>query len=404
MKILDLECSPKFTKIFKKDDNGREINIYRIKKCTFTGKNTFYPNTLIYSEKEKKLFRPINEKIMSLATLKSEVNFELSLNFNLEEYDSPVFYYIYNTENYYHFIYDTLPYLITFFELKKENKNLKLLMNYPTKGKKELYPFVIEFLNLVGITNDDILILNPNKKYNDVYVSSSYTHGDDSDKPPRNEIFNIYNKIKKSVSDDNSLPKKIYISRRSWTHNDFSNIGTNYTMRRKLDNEDELVDILKEEGFVEIFTERMSTMEKIQLFKGVEEVVGPIGGGICNVVFSDPKCKLYTIVSPTFLDINGRFVYCLDVVKNKLFFETYHVDQSEFKLNMRIKSNDIVGEIVSKNGDFLEVIFDDDPVSGWSNDIEFKKIKLHTSECVKLDNGLNSKYTMDLIKFKNFLK
>ena len=31
----------------------------------------------------------------------------------------PLFFFIYNTDNYFHFLYDSLPYLISFFELKK---------------------------------------------------------------------------------------------------------------------------------------------------------------------------------------------------------------------------------------------------------------------------------------------
>ena len=33
-----------------------------------------------------------------------------------------VFFFIYNFDNYYHFLYDTLPYLYTYFELKKETQ------------------------------------------------------------------------------------------------------------------------------------------------------------------------------------------------------------------------------------------------------------------------------------------
>jgi hypothetical protein len=71
---------------------------------------------------------------------------------------------------------------------------------------------------------------------------------------------------------------------------------------------------------------------------------------------------------------------------------------------MRIMSDKIVGEIVNVDGDILEVIFDDEPVAGWGNDGNFKKTKLHKSECVPLDNGLNSEYTLNLINFKKFIK
>ena len=35
-----------------------------------------------------------------------------------------VFFFIYNFDNYYHFLYDTIPYLYTYLELKNENRRL----------------------------------------------------------------------------------------------------------------------------------------------------------------------------------------------------------------------------------------------------------------------------------------
>ena len=42
--------------------------------------------------------------------------------------------------------------------------------------------------------------------------------------------------------------KNIYISRRTWLNSDKSNIGTDYTSRRKMINENELVEQLKVGG------------------------------------------------------------------------------------------------------------------------------------------------------------
>ena len=51
----------------------------------------------------------------------------ISINYN-NKVETPVFFFIYNVENYYHFIYDTLPYLYYYFEVKKSVSNLKLLI------------------------------------------------------------------------------------------------------------------------------------------------------------------------------------------------------------------------------------------------------------------------------------
>jgi capsular polysaccharide biosynthesis protein len=202
------------------------------------------------------------------------------------------FFFIYNTENYYHFVYDTLPYLITYKKLKVKIPKLKLLMNYPNSKKTEFYKFVTEYLKLCGIKKSDIKIANKNTIYNNIIASTSYTHDFNSNLPPRKEVYSFYKQLTKNIKHKTKMPKKIYVSRRSSLHGDTSNIGTNYTTRRKMVNENELVNMLVQQGFTEVFTELMTTKDKIQMFSNAEHVVGAIGGGLCNVVFSNKKCKL----------------------------------------------------------------------------------------------------------------
>jgi capsular polysaccharide biosynthesis protein len=129
------------------------------------------------------------------------------------------------------------------------------------------------------------------------------------------------------------------------------NIGTNYTERRKMANEDELVNFLTSKGYVEVFSELLTTKQKIAIFKNAESVIGAIGGGICNVLFSKPECKLTAIVSPYFLDVNTRFKYSIDKVKLTLFVDSKNVETTSFKKYMRVKCGDIVGEITNiENG------------------------------------------------------
>lgn len=104
------------------------------------------------------------------------------------------------------------------------------------------------------------------------------------------------------------------------------NIGTNYTTRRKLLNEDILVDYLESKGFVEVFTETMSTIEKLILFNNCDIVVGCIGGGLCNVLFVNENTKLICLVSPSFLDVNDRFRFSFERIPTTYFHDTYHVD------------------------------------------------------------------------------
>ena len=336
-----------YKNIFPIDENGRKIDLYKFENCLFTGLNLYYPNLLIKTE--KKLVLPLLERTMSLKTgtiyEKQDMIFYYIKKESHHVCDTPLVFFIYNTDNYFHFLYDSLPYLISYLHLKTDIPELKLLMQYPNEQKKEFYPFINELLEILNILKEDIVMVNDTTIYNEIYVSTSYTHDIDSNLPPRKEIYEFYQNMVSSVkakyiSVNVSTPKKIYVSRRTWLHNDFSNIGTNYTTRRKLVNENELVEKLKGEGFTEVFTEKLTTIEKILYFANATHVVGAIGGGISNVLFSPKTTKLDALVSPTFLDVNGRFKYSLDCVDVNYNFNTEHIEKTKFKTYMRVKTKD----------------------------------------------------------------
>jgi capsular polysaccharide biosynthesis protein len=275
-------------------------------------------------------------------------------------------------------------------------------MQYPNEQKKDFYPFVIEFLEILNINKDDIIMVDSRTIYSTIYVSTSYTHDIDSNLPPRKEIYTFYQDIvdiikKKSSKSIYDTPKKIYVSRRTWLHNDFSNIGTNYTTRRKLVNEDELVENLLQKGYEEVFTEKLSTIEKILYFANATHIVGAIGGGISNVLFSPKISKLEVLVSPTFLDVNKRFKYSLDCVDVTYNNNTEHTEKSLFKTYMRIKTKDslIVGEIEKIYDNKLLVSYTPDSSNtGWNSQNIYKQIELDMEDVIKLDNGLNSPWIL----------
>ncbi len=393
------------TTFLEADSNGREIKIYKLSDVTVVKNTSFYPNTIFYSNQDKEFYNPMEEKVMSLASVDTNDN-----DLQIPSYDynqiNPVFFFNYNTDNYYHFVYDTLPYLITYKKLRAEIphlKHLKLLMNYPNKEAKKHYKFVEEFLELLDIKKNDIILIHKNVCYSSVYISSSYTHGEDSNKPPREEIYKLYEELvqkARSIGTWSELPKKIYVSRRTWKHNDFSNIGTNYTTRRKLENEDTLVDILEKIcGYTEIFTENLSTVEKILMFNEATHVVGAIGGGICNVLFSKPETKLIALISPGFLDVNQRFLFSLNKVDLKLFHETKHAEDTIFKKYMRVKTDEFVGEIIEIGSEDLLIQYTLDTVAGWNNQIKYETKWVTKYKCTPLDKGLNSSWKLDISKF-----
>lgn len=385
------------------DANDRAIYFHRIAQARLCGSNLHYPNVLVYSAADDQFYQAIKERTLSLEKLGSVTATAPEVTAANKTCDTPLFFFIYNTDNYYHFIYDSLPYLISYRELRKTVPDLKLLVNYPNSQNRAFYPFVVEFLALLGIGAEDLVVADPHTEYRQLFISTSYTHGHNSLLPPRAEIYDFYRDLVDTVRPQfrNDTPRKIYVSRRSWLHNNFQNIGTNYTTRRRLENEDELVSYLTAQGFSEVFTENLSTFEKLNLFANADCVVGAIGGGACNVLFSPPDTRLICLLSPTFLDVNPRFVYSLDHVQLTMFEAAHHTEPGPFKRYMRVHcpAQGIIGEISAINGDALDVAFTRENIAGWNAQNAFQTITLNAADCVPLDAGLNSPWSLDFDAF-----
>ena len=405
MNIQTLENYKNRISIFDTDENGRKIDVYLLEDVFVASDTSIYPGIVLGSGDN--LYNPYFEKVMSLGDY-SEQPIEISAEVRLiSTFEEPVFYFVYNSDNYYHFVYDTLPYLITYKHLKKQNLVKKILVSFPSS--RDFYPFFWEFLKILEIEKEDLVSLDRGILYKKIYISDSYTHGHNSNLPPRQEIFKLYDEIKNVVSnlvDINSYPKKIYISRRSWIHGDYSNIGTNYTQRRKLIIEDELVKFLESEGFTEIFTEKLSTNDKIGMMMGSEMVIGAIGGGLCNLLFANSECKSVCVCSPHFLSINSRFIFSFSGGTTSYFFNSFNTESNRWKRYMRIKWGNRIGEIKEVKKKYLVVNFSKSPISGWNNDDTFEEIKVLKEDATPLDEGLNSEWSFDLedfIKFYNNL-
>jgi len=406
-----------FSEILDKDISERNIGYSFYTDVLLTGRNIFYPNILLYSNN---LISPYDEKIMSLNkdSFYDDNKYEFKLLIKNKLIEEHVFFFIYNFDNYYHFLYDTLPYLYTYLELKKTIPNLKLLVNYPNKNKKDFYKFNIELLEKI-INLDDLIIHHEDNMYKKIYVSSSLTHGGYSNNHPRKEIYEIYDLIKNNINYENVNEKyrdikKIYISRRTWINCDNSNIGTDYTTRRKMINEDELVEQLINNDFTEIFSENLNTDEKIYLFSNSDIIIGSIGGGMANLLFSRIDTKSIIIVTPFFLEINYRFKYSMENTNFKYINDvSTYLEDNNIPLYCRVMIKNEKSQYFSKYGEITEynkeidkylVNISNNDVAGFNNNIKFDNNWFNEIEFKLLDNGLNSPYTVDIFKFCNEIK
>jgi capsular polysaccharide biosynthesis protein len=298
----------------------RNIKLGSFLGCTIDGYNTHYPQPLL--RKEEELILPTIERFMSLGR---GTVYEETMEFEpkqpqiktLEE--NNVFYFVYNCANYFHWIYDTLPYLYVYFLEKQKDPSLKLLVS-PPEGEKDLYPFVYESLELLGIHKSDLIFLGPYTCYKKILIGSSLTHNRLSLGPPHKGLYEVLGQIKGSEG----VEEKIYVSRRTWTQPHSSNIGTDYTQKRKCVNEDQVVDIFKKYGFKEIFCENLTMKEKVGAFRHAKVVAGASGGGMSNVLFCGPDTKVISINSPEFFEVNKRLEHAMTHT------ELYHFDDTEF--------------------------------------------------------------------------
>jgi len=108
--------------------------------------------------------------------------------------------------------------------------------------------------------------------------------------------------------------------------------------------------------------------------------------------------KLEAIVSPTFLDVNTRFKYSLECVDVSYNMNTEHVEKTDFKTYMRVKTIDgnIVGEIEKIYDNKLLVSYTDGSNTGWNSQCKYKQTELNFYEVEKIDNGLNSPWELNL--------
>lgn len=412
--VLSFYDLPEYELIKNKDENQRDIRLYNFENVSLTGNSCHYPDTLLKVNSQKCLILPTKEMTLSLQKMSYYEENGMTFQTNTLNTVNPnlikdkVYFFIYNTENYYHFIYDTLPYLYCFLKLRKDTPNIKLLMNY-NKNKSKLLPFVIESLQLLNITEHDIIIHNENNIYANIYLSSSLTHNGLSNEPPRKEIFEIYQEMTKNALKIFNATQlgydNIYISRRTWINEKKSdNIGTNYTMRRKLINEDNLVDRLLQKDYKEIFGENYSMLEKIVLFSKAKTIIGAIGGTVCNCVFCDSDCKVIALVSPDFLNINYRMKYLFN--DNVILFDETSLDciDGEIPKNVRISVIDTKSEYFNKLGEIIEKKDDKyliklaDNYIGWNENEQYDTALLFENQFKKLDNGINSPWKVNVDK------
>jgi capsular polysaccharide biosynthesis protein len=148
-----------------------------------------------------------------------------------------------------------------------------------------------EMLQKLGIDENKIILKNKNNKY---IVKELYLPGGFANIWLSEGCFYIYDKLKQGLNLNNVREEfksgfnKIYLSRKDdkW--------------KRSLLNLTQIHAPLQKAGYKAVIPESLNLDEKIYLFSNATHIVGEAGGGMTNIVFSNPGTKILVLASESF--------------------------------------------------------------------------------------------------------
>lgn len=400
--ILKLSSCP-FSVLLENDSNNRDIKIYRLEECIPSGCDVQYPNVIF--KNIHKLYYPLQDKNVRSTFINSYEKDQMMYNFKRQQIkkklNDSVFFFIYNMDNYFCFLYDAIPYLYSFLELRKQHPRIKLLMQYSDIENKTFHPYIWPILELLGITQKDVVMLSGETRYRRIYISSSYTHDEGYHDEPRVEIFKLYKQISDAAYEKLKknlpvLPKKVFVSQHKNMTDKFAKIAEPIPYYRKLTNENDLIEYTNQKKCKEIFVEdtTFSLLEKIVIFSKAEVVIGQIGETVANVLFCPKTTKFISIVTPTYLIRFPRFRYCYQNADIKYFTKTEQVEKTIFKTYMKIQNKTDVHNIIAT---ITKIIDDKTSKIEYVDENGIKKEETITnSNYIKNDEGVDSPWKIDM--------
>ena len=148
------------------------------------------------------------------------------------------------------------------------------------------------------------------------------------------------------------------------------------------------------------------------MFSNEKIIIGSIGGGMANLVFSKKNTKSFVLVTPYFLDINYRFKYSMESSNITYYNDIYtYTENNSIPLFCRAKIINKVSKYYNKIGEIIEFTNDkyklnisNNDVVGFNNLIKYEEDYFYHVELELLDNGLNSPYTVNITNLLFIIK
>ena len=211
--------------------------------------------------------------------------------------------------NYYHTLLDGVGSLTHYMRLREQHPDVTLLLNRtprPKGGVTQHPPFVTELLDLLDIRYE---FTDPHAVYERVIYGTPLGLSNGKRCRPPVEQYDLLRELirvakKRAPAAPSLSTGKVYISRRAHA-NPLSNrktvVGEDNTVKRGLTNEDDVVYILTQLGYEEIFGENLTLAEKIVVFNSMTHYISTAGAGVANLLWTMPNsCSVGGIHTPGF--------------------------------------------------------------------------------------------------------
>lgn len=190
-----------------------------------------------------------------------------------------------STENYYHWLVDSLPRLLL---LRQTHPNISLLLPQPLPPK-QIPDYIVQSATVLGFTHYVPLntrqILRASCVVLPELTAASLTQNPDLIHQVRTELLAAL-----SSPDSAHATRKVYAAR------------TNSSVR-SIWNEAEVDSVLHELGFEKIYFEHLSFLAQIHLMQNTAVFLGVHGAGMTNLLFLQHKAKVIELLNEEYGDL-----------------------------------------------------------------------------------------------------
>lgn len=252
--------------------------------------------------------------------------------------------------NYYHWMIEILPKLQFLVQLPRELNRYSILLSEEVQN----IPTFLESLQAFNI-HHSIIYLKKQQNYqinNLIYISAV-----------NNLVFNVKNSTIVDASFSFVRPTSLlYLKNIFYSHHHHlappSSINKIFLARKNIHrsyNQDEVFEVLRPYGFIEIYMEDHTLFEQIQLFKNAHFIVGPTGAAWTNIIFCSSLAKCLCWMAEEAHDFSGfsnlatysnvtldYITFKASVEQTKLHSATYTVEVKLIEIWLQSNSSQLI--------------------------------------------------------------